>query len=197
MELPIPPDETAPAAARLFFAVWPDEATREALRRWSQPLQSSLRARWVRPEHYHITLAFLGPVLPAQAERLVQLAEALPFACCDLALPRLEFWPRPQVLCLAATAVPEPMAKLVADINGVLRQLALPVERRPFRPHMTLARKVRRAPPEETAVPSLVWPVRDYCLVESRLSAVGPSYTVLRRFAGAKSPVAPAGTALD
>lgn len=182
MATPIPP-ETAAAngTARLFFALWPDETTRAALRHWTQPLKKQLSVRWVRPAHYHVTLVFLGPVPLAQIEPLQQLAAALPFAPFELALPRLEFWPRPQVLCLAADAVPQPLAQLVENLNGVARQLGLPVERRPFRPHLTLARKVRQGLAEPGA-PQLAWPVREYCLVESRLSAAGPDYKVLRRF---------------
>jgi 2'-5' RNA ligase len=175
------PSGTAADTARLFFAIWPEPATREALRHWAKPLKKQLPARWVRPEHYHLTLAFLGPVPLAQIEPLQQLAAALPFAPFELALPRLEFWPRPQVLCLASTETPPALAQLVTAINGVAAQLGLPVERRPFRPHLTLARKVHCAPPA-TPVPPLAWPVREYCLVESRLSKAGPNYRVLRRF---------------
>lgn len=171
------------ATARLFFALWPDEALREALIQFAWPWRKSVKAHWVPPELYHITLAFLGEVPVAQTGRLMELAAPLPLPPCELVLQSIEYWPNPRVLCLAAAETPEPLERLVEAINGVAAQLGLPAERRPYRPHLTVARHARNGPTAETLAP-LTWPVRDYCLVESRLTPTGPVYTVLRRFGG-------------
>lgn len=169
-----------PSTARLFFALWPDAALRRSLLPLVQPLRDTLAARWVKPENYHITLAFLGAVPLECIAPLTAQAACLRFEPCELSLQRLECWPRAQVLCLTAQPPPS-LLDLVSGLNEAAGQLGLPVERRPFLPHLTLARQVRRRMPPQT-IPALVWPLRDFCLVESRLHAMGSSYAVLRRW---------------
>lgn len=169
-----------PPTARLFFALWPDAALCRSLLPLVQPLHGTLAARWIKPANYHITLAFLGAVPQACIPPLTALAGGLPFAPCELSLQRLECWPRAQVLCLTATPPPA-LLDLVSGLNTVAGQLGLPVEHRPFLPHLTLARRVRRRLPPQAITP-LAWPLRDFCLVESRLNTTGSSYTVLQRW---------------
>ncbi|MDQ1444823.1 MAG: hypothetical protein QOI20_1287, partial [Acidimicrobiaceae bacterium] len=53
------PDELAPAAApRLFVAVWPRPEVVDALARLPRPDVPGLR--WTGPDHWHVTLVFLG-----------------------------------------------------------------------------------------------------------------------------------------
>ena len=59
-----------PENLRLFYALWPDQATRAALMR----LQSGLAGRRIAPGNLHLTLAFLG-MQPSAL--LPQLAGAL------------------------------------------------------------------------------------------------------------------------
>ncbi|WP_082411857.1 RNA 2',3'-cyclic phosphodiesterase, partial [Methylogaea oryzae] len=93
---PLPESEAA--TARLFFALWPDDGLRETLVKTLRPLRKTATARWVRPEHYHLTLVFLGAVPVACLDRLMALAAPLPFAPFELEFQRVEFWPRPRVL---------------------------------------------------------------------------------------------------
>ena len=87
--------------------------------------------------------------------------------------------------CDPVIAVVIDTKKFIYDIWGDtvntaarLRGLALPVEARSFRPHVTIARRAGLATPPASG-PGLRWKVRDYALVESRPSAQG-AYTVLR-----------------
>jgi len=41
----------------LFFALWPDPAARTALAHLQAGLRPEIRARWLRPEQLHLTLA--------------------------------------------------------------------------------------------------------------------------------------------
>ena len=69
--------------------------------------------------------------------------------------------------------MPAASAGLPATLPQALRALALPVEPRPFRPHVTLARHASGAvPPVQPAV--LHWPVRGYALVQSAAGRYSP-----------------------
>ena len=57
-----------PVSTRLFVAIWPSEAAREALSHTvDEARQAAPDVRWQPPERWHITLAFLGPADPAKA----------------------------------------------------------------------------------------------------------------------------------
>src|SRR5437667_76833 len=61
---------------RLFYALWPDAATRAALTR----LQLAVRGRNMRPENFHLTLAFLGEQPIRSLARNAQPPEELTIA---------------------------------------------------------------------------------------------------------------------
>lgn len=156
---------TSPAPfARLFLALWPGPAALRALSAW--------QARWVWPpgativagERLHLTLHFIGPVPTA---RLPELAHglALPLRRFELAFGRAELWPRGLAVLCPGT-VPDGLTALHAELQVALQRLALPVQARTFRPHVTLARKAAGALPPD-AGPALRWSVRRYALVQS------------------------------
>jgi len=54
----------------------------------------------------------------------------------------------------------------------VLKRLALPVDTRPFRPHVTLARRAAGATPALDG-PAISWAIDRYALMESTLGVNG------------------------
>lgn len=162
--------------ARLFLALWPESGVRQALlahqHAWHWPDACAL----VRPQNLHLTLHFIGAV---PRERLEEITGrlAVPLAPFELALGRPALWPD-GVSVLEPLAVPDALLQLREGLGLALQQLALPVESRPFRPHVTLARRAggAKAP---ASVPPLHWPVKDYALIESSAGL----YQVLRRYA--------------
>ncbi len=153
------------ATSRLFVALWPDAAALRALTAWQARWAWPQGAAVVAPEQLHLTVQFIGAVPNA---RLPELARklALPMHPFDLTLGRAEVWPQ-GLAVLCPDAVPDALTALHADLQAALQRLALPVEARPFRPHVTLARRATGAlPPSEPA--TLQWSVRGYALVQSR-----------------------------
>jgi 2'-5' RNA ligase len=163
---------------RLFIALWPGEALRRAIASWQQAWSWPPRAALVKPDRLHLTLHFLGDV---PASRLPQLVEGLtarvePFT---LALGRGEVWPN-GIALLRPDATPSALVRLHAVLGGELEQLGLPVETRPYRAHVTLARRARGAvaPPQG---PDLRWRIDSgYVLVRSLPGGAG--YDVMARF---------------
>ena len=161
-----------PDRVRLFTALWPDPAARAqlaALRdawRWPPP------ARPVGDANLHATLHFIG-AFPRQS--LAELAAAL--AALRVEPIRLRtagsevFRGGIAVALLDAEPV---LLDLHARIGEVLAGLGVALETRPYRPHVTLARKASGARPPAQQ-PALDWRADGFALVLSR----GGRYEVL------------------
>ena len=149
---------------RLFIGLWPDAATRRALVAWQRRWVWPAGAAPVPPERLHLTLHFLGQVAAARLPELAPMLD-LPFTPFELRLGHAELWPR-GLAVLCPDQIPDGLAQLHAELAAALRRLTLPVEARPFRPHVTLARKAAAATPPADA-PALRWQVGGHALVQS------------------------------
>lgn len=161
--------------ARLFVALWPAPAVRAQLaaagERWHWPKGATP----VRSEHLHLTLHFIGAV--AQA-RVPGIAAALdvPSPAFDLTFGRDLLWPH-GVAVLEPDGAPPALTALHAALGERLRALSLPPEERPFKPHVTLARRAGGATPG-TDLPAIVWPVHGYALLQS----IAGNYEIVRTY---------------
>jgi 2'-5' RNA ligase len=166
-----------PESARLFLALWPDAAVREALRTWRDAWTWPRGASPVATSKLHMTLHFLGN---QPRERLDALLDgfAVPFSPFSLRLDVAELWHN-GIAVLAPQDAPQPLLELHARLAQALAGLGLQPEARAYRPHVTMARRAAGAglPP---AGQVLDWQVDGYALVESRPGAGG--YTVLRAY---------------
>ncbi|MBK7954928.1 MAG: RNA 2',3'-cyclic phosphodiesterase [Candidatus Accumulibacter sp.] len=168
----------AASPARLFLALWPtpDASAQliQYLEQWAWPKGSSP----VRADRLHLTLHFIGGV---DRQRVATIGAGLqvPLRPFEVQLTQAAIWPR-GLAVLQTTAPPEPLTQLHAELAAALRALGLAVEARPFRPHLTLARRAAGATPP-AAAPTLCWRVDHYVLVESLLGA-GGGYQIRRRY---------------
>lgn len=131
---------------RLFIAI---DLPKPACWQLGQVVEAPPRGvRPVRPAQMHLTLHFLGDV---EDDRLAVLAEALaevrhqPFT---IAIQGTGVFPprgRPSVLW-AGVAESAPLAELHAGIAAASEACGLEVERRPYVPHVTLARLTPAVP---------------------------------------------------
>lgn len=163
------------SSARLFIALWPGAALRRALSAWRELHDGGAGMRLLPPGQLHLTLHFLGQVPRARIPALCS-ALRVPFQRHELRFSRCECWPGGLLVALP-DKVPPALADLQAALGDALRRLGLATEARPFRPHVTLARRFRGPLPPALARP-LSWPVRRCALVESGAAADG-GYGVL------------------
>jgi len=172
---------------RLFFALWPADDTRAALVETCRTALKACGGRAVPPRHYHVTLAFLGNVPAEQIDRFTGWT-AVESCGFDLVFDRFGHWRGPQVLWIGPGQCPAGLTVLAARLRTRLDTLDIHFDRRDFKAHLTLARKVRVLP--ELPAPTPVhWPVHDFVLVESVDTSGGPVYEVARRFPiGSVSP---------
>jgi len=167
---------------RVFFAVIPDNATRELLDAAIAPLQAdgNPRLRWLERENWHLTLRFVGDVEPSVVAELQDCLDAMTgHGCFQQSLTQLEVFPTAQrPLVVAATGPVHSGARgIVEDLEARCRSLGLPEEGRPWRPHLTLARirGRRRFEMAPTAI-DMSFTVRRLLLMESVASAQGRRY---------------------
>ncbi len=174
-----------PRIQRLFFALWPERALQEAGARLARRLLSK-RGKRVQSENLHITLAFLGNMTAQQrvcAEAVADLIAAIAF---ELRLEQIGYWPRSQVVWISPQETPEPLRDLVQQLNTGLMTCGCQPELRPYRAHMTLARKVAGHFPTRQVSP-ILWFVDRFCLVQSVTQPAGAQYRILRTWPLVKS----------
>jgi 2'-5' RNA ligase len=131
-----------------FFAIELSPEARRAVagaaREWARLLAPAQRARWYGPDDFHITLKFLGDLPPAARPDLA--AAAAPVAAAsepfEVGLAGAGAFPglhRPSVLWVGVRTS-APLAALAARLDGALAARGYAPERRPYRPHVTVAR---------------------------------------------------------
>lgn len=165
--------------ARLFLTLWPSPDLQAALLDYQRAWRWKPGAALVRPEKLHLTLHFIGSV-PRQ--RLAQLIAELkvPFTPFELDFGQPELW-HPGLAVLQPHTNPAGLLQLHEALSQALLRLELPGEIRPFRPHITLARRAGGSEPP-AGLPTLHWPVQGYALVES-VAAPIDQYRPLQRYA--------------
>jgi 2'-5' RNA ligase len=164
---------------RLFFALWPDEALRQELGHRLPPLTAQVEGRPQRPDQWHVTLEFLGAVASDRQPAVWAAADAVALEPLELTFDTIDLWRKPQVYCLVSTRPPPAVTRFVSSLRAALAREGFIPEARDYRPHVTLARKVRAAP-RGALTPPLAWPADRFALVRSVTSAAGSRYEPLR-----------------
>ncbi|HTZ73567.1 MAG TPA: RNA 2',3'-cyclic phosphodiesterase [Candidatus Aquilonibacter sp.] len=129
---------------RLFVALGIPEETREALADLIARLRKKRpSARWVQPESMHVTLKFIGHTgdenLAAIQEALAQIHSAVPV---DLRFRGVGFFPnekRPRIFWCGVEASPN-ASEIAGEMDRAVIRFGVEPEKRPFTPHLTLAR---------------------------------------------------------
>lgn len=150
--------------ARLFLALQPPPAVQAALAAqvaaWRWPADAAVYAA----ADWHLTLHFIGPVSREQLPGL-RTGLALPMQPFTLRLGTPALWPH-GLAVLLPRETPPPLRALHEQLAQRLQGLGLRLDARPYRPHLTLARRAQGAcaPPEPL---QLDWAVTGYALMES------------------------------
>jgi 2'-5' RNA ligase len=156
---------------------------------------SGVRLRYARPEGLHLTLAFLGPrpeadvpLLSAALHRAAREHHSFRLGVAGLGVfPHLD---RPRVLWVGLTGELGALDTLRRAVWGEIDALAIPFQRQPFRPHVTLARIPESLGPDGARLmrrivarygddPCGEWTASEVYLMESELLPGGARYTPL------------------
>ena len=165
---------------RLFFALWPTAAEQKAWAKAVEPVLAGLDGKPVPRRNLHATLVFLGDVaVPARRQLMAQM-QTLFVPRFQLCFDHLHYQRRSRLLWWGAGRVPDALTELLTGLQGLASAIGKESERRRYRPHLTLMRKLRQ-PPANIELPPHTWSVEQFALVRSELSPQGARYEVLRR----------------
>jgi 2'-5' RNA ligase len=174
----------------MFFALWPPPDAAAALHAIART-QSRQSAGFVtRPDCIHLTLVFLGDVPAARVEALRAPPPAIAGPPFDLCLDRFGHWVRNGIAWTAPSIVPDALTALQSRLADWASAQGVPVDTRPFRPHVTLLRRAARFVPEDPVQP-MAWRVREYALVRSHNGQNGARYETIGRYPLNHAAVAP------
>lgn len=151
--------------------------------------------KWVNSESIHLTLKFLGNIPFKQVAEINRLMEeavqgTLPF---HLEVSELGAFPnpkQPRVLWVSIKGEIDTLLSLQQSIDSALAPLGFAEEKRPFTPHLTLARLRERTSPAERKIfaelvmstnfeSSYPLEVKTISLMRSQLTPEGAIYTRL------------------
>jgi 2'-5' RNA ligase len=165
------------APLRVFFAAWPHGATRDAVAAVARDVAVDAGGRPPRPANIHLTLAFVGDVMPARIGTLREIGAQVSRSATPLVLmlDRTGGFRDAGIAWLGASDAPPELERLVGRLSEALAAAGFPVDDRAFRAHVTLARRCRRRV-HATTLAAIVWRVERMTLTASDLQSGGSRY---------------------
>ena len=164
---------------RLFVGLEPSPDFREALAELQNRLKAAgVTGRYLDSANLHLTLAFIG-MWPENISALLPPVEQ-PFS---LALSQPGVFPEARVLWAGVKPSPA-LDALAAGVRRALAAADIPFDPKPFRAHITLARKPfipSTVNLSEIPVPAAEMRVKNVCLYRSDHLENGMAYTVIGR----------------
>ena len=170
---------------RLFFALEPADELKVSLAESAAPLIAQLQGQRVPTENIHATLCFIGAVAPEDVGKLIDVAARQHGRCVTLRIDSLEFWQKPRILCATANEDSASVAArpLAENLASAAQAAGFKPDIKPFRLHLTLARKVHLRPAAQVEWPRPLAPFDmnfdRFVLMESRRGESGSIYSVV------------------
>jgi 2'-5' RNA ligase len=167
---------------RLFFALQPTPGQADALVAAVAPLVSELGGQPLAGSNIHATLCFVGAVAEERLEALRAAASQVRARPVTLDFDALDYWEKPEIVCAIATE-----SDSARDLSAAVADAAVAAgftpDLKPFRAHLTLARKVRRRVARNSGWPRALATMHVRCdrfvLMESRRGDVGSTYSAV------------------
>lgn len=133
---------------RLFIAINFDEKTKEYIKEISDEVKaSSIQGRFVKKEHIHLTLEFLGEVSDDRVDLIKEAMDGVsanPFA---LQLKGLGYFKgRQGNIYWLGVEENKSLLMLQSQLHETLKNQGFELDDRQYKPHITLGRKVKLAP---------------------------------------------------
>jgi 2'-5' RNA ligase len=168
--------------ARVFFALWPNEAVRGEFLRWAEEFRKDCGGRVTQPANIHLTLVFLGNIPASRLEELTSLAAGISGRAFHLEFSEPNYFRHNRIVWAAPTKVPEELSGLVNTLETAIRAGGFSFDARTYVPHATLLRSAHRSP-DAGRVQNINWHVKDFVLVRSKKGMAGVGYNVIARWA--------------
>ena len=178
---------------RLFTGIDLPDSIKDRLDLLISRLRSTAHLKWSPAYNLHITTKFIGEWPQNRLEELVSKLGAVPANDrVDINIGGLGWFPNannPRVFWAAVNALPS-LATLARGTEQACASLGIPVEDRPFAPHLTLARikqpvplqALRKAVSESESADFGAFIAPCYYLYLSKPGPSGSIYTPLHKF---------------
>ncbi|MEQ8427976.1 MAG: RNA 2',3'-cyclic phosphodiesterase [Gammaproteobacteria bacterium] len=164
--------------SRLFFALWPDDETRDQLYQVATQFQDE-PVRLVAKSNLHMTLAFLGEVSEHVQKEVTRDAASIKAKQFTLTLTRVGWWEKPRIAWLGPEQHPPQLLDLVEAIAVILKPHGIKPDKRRYKPHVTFARKVKQNIIAKNRF-SIDWHINRFALIVSESGPGGVTYRVLK-----------------
>jgi RNA 2',3'-cyclic 3'-phosphodiesterase len=169
---------------RLFFALQPAPEQNAALVERVAPLVAHLGSKVVPAANLHATLCFVGAVETERLDALRAAAATLGGRPVRLNFDALEYWGAPKILCATESRDSSSASELAIALAEAVVAAGFSPDLHPFRPHLTLARKISAAqaatvPWPLPLEPSVVMRSDRFVLMESRRDDAGSIYSAV------------------
>lgn len=171
---------------RVFFALWPPAPVASRLAGLGAAACPA-GARRMRPETLHLTLAFVGDIDTTRLAALMEAGDRIQWPAFDLLIDRVCRWTHNHIIWAGVSETPPVLESLADGLYVALRERGIELPERPFKPHITLARKSDDFIPP-TAPVSVPWSVDGGVLVASERTHEGAHYRVIRQWPGIQVP---------
>lgn len=167
---------------RLFFALWPDDSVRYHLTETYHKIDEfSGQGRLVDPENLHMTLHFLGNIPLNSIDCFLSQAEKVRSPVFKLTLNQMGYFKKPRVVWIGCESIPQALTNLHTVLGKMIIPCGYNTEQRPYRPHITMARKIHYSP-EEKDIEGFDWTVTRFVLVLSRNLRGGIQYRIKKSY---------------
>jgi len=160
---------------RLFFAIMPDEAALRRLDVLAGEVARASGGRASAPHTLHLTVLFVGTVEARVAAAVREAGESVRFRPFEIELDTLGAFARAGIAWVAPSFVPVELVNANGDLARALAERGVATETRPYRPHVTLARRCTRTV-DGAVGPPIAWRADRIVLMSSRLLSEGPRY---------------------
>ncbi len=167
---------------RIFFALWPDEKVRQKMADLFPGFAlDPRRCRFLTPGNLHLTLHFIGNVSFEELKCLRHRATGIEAKSFVIEIDCQGYFKKPKLLWLGCSQVPQALPRLQLRLGEQLLPCGFMPERRPFHPHVSIARKLTAAAKRVEFEP-IRWVIDRFVLVESKSIPGGVQYQVIDEY---------------
>ena len=127
---------------------------------------------------------FVGEVDTGKVEALHRIADGIQGAgarAFDFVVDEIHYWKHSSIVYASTGKIPRELIDLVTILQDTLSAAGFSLERRTYRPHITLMRDAScKALPKLSQ--AIAWPVREWVLVKSEQASDGSVYIPIGRW---------------
>lgn len=176
----VSPENNTITPGRYFFALSPDANSRMQIQHIMKRLPDDPTLKLQTTANLHQTLLFLGELDQTQLNTLLENTSSISSPVIEMKFDHLTFWEEPKIFCLTSRLPSIALYQLVNRLQEIAARAGIKIDEKPYRPHITLARKAR----ESIILP--IAPVRfkaeQLILMKSVSTEHGPQYQPVRQW---------------